>query len=201
MFTIVVDPLLALAGFGVAALVAGIWAYQLERGMAFRPGVALLGAATCLAFFFLVESGTWYGLAATAPLDLGLLGLAILIGATYAYDSSRIVRFPDGRQGYRSRPAIPIVWFLLLSLTVATEVVFLGQVTVLDIVRIQGIPDPALAIGASVGEPAALVLGLVDALFAVSTGLVLGQSSGVHARLAHHRWAHRTRAAQVPAGR
>jgi hypothetical protein len=201
MYTIVVDPVLALAGFAVLAVIAGVWAYQLGAGVPFRPVVAALGAAFCLGLFFLVESGSWYGLAATAPLDLVLLVLAGLAGATYAYDASRIVRFPDGRSGYRSRAAIPLAWFLLLSLTVATEVIFLGQVTVLGVLQIQGIPDPASSLGVAVGAPGAFVVALVDALFAVSTGLILGQSSGVHARLAHHRWVRRAAAPTTPATR
>jgi hypothetical protein len=192
MYTIQIDPVLALAGFLVLALIAGLWAHRLETGVPFRPAVALLGAILCLGSFFLVEGGTAYGLMTTAPLDLLLLGLAVLAGATYAYDSARIVRFRDGRTGYRTRSAIPLAWFVLLLATVAIEVLFLGQVTLLNVVTIQGIPDPAPGLGSSIGTPVAFVFALVDAFFAVSTGLVLGQSSGIHARLAHERWTHRS---------
>lgn len=188
MYTIVVDPFLAAVGFIVLAIATAVWAHRLETGVPYRPIVALLGSAVCLGLFFLVESGSWLGLAATAPLDLVLLVLAILVGTTYAYDSSRVVRFRDGRAGYRSRAAIPVAWFLLLCLTVAAEVVFLGQVTVLGLVSVQGIPDPSPGLSAKFADPGALVLAMVDGFFALSTGLVLGQSSGIHARLVQHRW-------------
>ncbi|MCI4317632.1 MAG: hypothetical protein L3J96_03760 [Thermoplasmata archaeon] len=201
MYIVVVDPLLALAGFAILALLAGYWAHRLAMGVPFRPIISLLGAALCLGSFCLVESGTWLGFADTAPVDLVLLSLAGVAGTAYAYAASRIIRFTDGRTGYRSGAAVPLAWFLLLVLAIITEVACLGQVTVVNTVEIQGIPDPTFGFGASLGATGAIALAVVDALFAVSTGLVLGQASGVHVRFAHRWWIHVSSSAKRPAGR
>lgn len=191
MWVITVDPLVAVVGFALLALSVAIWVDRLRRGVPFRPFSMFVGSVVCLAVFFLVEGGSWMAVGATAPLDLILLGLAIVVGAVYTDASTRIVRYHDGRPGYRTRAGIPVAWFLLFSLTVVAEVHFLGQVDLLGMVLVLGVPDPMVAFGYVSTVPDAVALGLVDAAFALSTGLLLGQTAGTGSRLVRHRWAMR----------
>jgi hypothetical protein len=75
---------------------------------------------------------------------------------------------------------------LLLGANVYLQLTYLGQGSYLGLVTIQGIQAPGQGLAPTVPDPGALVLALVDALFAVSTGLVLGQDVGSYARLIGH---------------
>jgi hypothetical protein len=200
MYVLTVDPLVAVVGFAALALYVAYWAYRLAKGVPFRPVASLVGSALYLGLFFLVEGGSWIGVGATAPLDLFLLGLAGLLGAAYSFDSTRILRYPDGHAGYRTRAAIPVAWVALFTLSIAAEVIFLGQVNFFGVAGIQGIPNPAPAFGVDVAAPASFVLGLVDALFALSTGLLLGQTAGIGSRFLRHRWVARRAPPSARAG-
>ncbi|MCI4366744.1 MAG: hypothetical protein L3K08_03215 [Thermoplasmata archaeon] len=187
MIELTVSAPIAVLGLAALAVFAGIWTYRLRHGVPFHPlgeAVLVLGY---LALFFLVESGSWTGVASTAPLDLAVLGGAIAVGAVYTFRTSRVLRWPTGQIGYRGRAGIPAAWILLLGLDVLVQVVGLGQVTVLHYLVLQGIPAPGGDLGSGIANPAGMAQQVADGLFAASTGLLIGQSFGVEARVT--RWA------------
>ena len=192
MYAITVTPLIAAIGFALITLYVAVWAYRLETGVAFRPLVACVGSAFYVGLFFLVEGGSWLAFGATAPLDLLLLLVAGVAAAAYSFDAARILRLPDGRAGYRLGAGVPLAWLLVFGITVGAEILFLGRVDLLGIARLQGFPDRIAGLRVGVAAPGSLVLQLVGALFALSTGLVLGQTVGVGSRFLRRRGAARS---------
>jgi hypothetical protein len=188
MLVLTVGILPVLAGIAILAMFAAWWAHRLETGAPFRPILEMVSIAVYLAIFCLVESGTWFGFGSTAPADLVILGGAGLAAALYTFDGSRIVRLPGGQLGYCSGGAIPMAWLFLLWADLAVQVTLLGHVTILNEITIQGIPDPAASWVGGVGDPVRWAAVGVDALFALSTGLLIGQSIGVYACMARLPW-------------
>jgi len=192
VFDLTVNPLIAALGFIAVILYVAYWAYRLENGVPFRAWTSIVGSAVCVGLFVLVEGGSWSSFGVIAALGLVLLGLAVVIAAVYTYDSTRLLRYPNGRVGCRTRPGIPLAWFLLLSLTLASELVLLGSIDLLGVATIQVFPNPLEGLQAGLAVPGAYALGLVNILFALSTGLVLGENVGVWSKYAHGRWVQRS---------
>lgn len=180
-------PVLVL--LGVFLLIGGLRSIRMARGAPANPARLFAYAGLWLFLFLLVA------VAGVAPLPVWYLGLegVLLVGAavfatSYVRGVAKISRTPSGGWTYRLGVALPAVYLTLLIVRLSVDLAVLGENP------FAGTPGAAPA---SVGTFTILLVGLVDALFAFSTGLLVGRSVGVYLALEDHQRREGT-AAPVP---
>jgi hypothetical protein len=143
--------------------------------------------------FVVVETGNWLAIDDLAPIAVGLLLLAGVASYYFSVRTTRLLYSPQGELGYRGSPVLVVVWLVLLLLEIFVQQVILGHITVLDIVVIRGLPSPTPVDPTSISHPYRVVLATVDALFALSTGVALGNNAGLYSRFARRWWRRRSK--------
>jgi hypothetical protein len=120
-------------------------------------------------FFVLALAGSfsavplyWYAV------DAAVVVLAALVAIPYVERVARIERRPDGQWYYRLGLALPLVYLALFAVRLAVDA-FVLNVNPLG-------PPTAVSLSPFATD----VLIAVDALFGVSTGLLVGRSIGVY---------------------
>lgn len=146
-------------------------ALSMIRGAPVRPA-ALFGFAAFYVFLFAFIVGLsaaitpWYLLV----LDAAIVVVTAVLATGYLRDHVRLERRATGEWTYRLHPWVPIVYMGLFITRIAVSAVVLGP-SVFDF-------SPASSGSLTLFDR--VLLDLVDALFAFSTGLLVGRSSGVY---------------------
>jgi hypothetical protein len=150
--------------------------YLMIRGTVGNPARLFATAGlVVLLFAFTVGVGAAQSPLYFVGLDLGLLVLSSFLSTQYVLSHVRFERRPPSQAlYYRLEPWIPLAYLLLFFARIGVSVAVLGP-GVLEFAPVTG----SLATGALV------ILQVVNALFAVSTGLLVGRSLGVY--LAYRR--------------
>jgi hypothetical protein len=151
------------------------WAWRLRKGIRVRPRLFVLFTLLYALLFALVEAEVlrlpWGGAARGAVLlDLLLLAIGIVPAYRYTTRTTTLERAPSGLWSYRGRLAVPTAWLAFFLLRYGVELQLLGRIYLLAPSAPSSVPLPTYA--------AALVL--VDALFSLSTGLVMGHSLAIY---------------------
>ena len=159
---------------GSALAFFAFWAWRLRKGIRVRLWfVALFAWFYELLFLLVLEEVLrlpWGRLALGAGLlDLVLFAAFVVPGFQYTVRTTSFDRTPKGRWLYRGGLALPVVWLSLFLLRYGVELALLGQVYLFTPYSTTAKAVPTFA--------AALIA--VDALFAASTGLVMGDSVGI----------------------
>ena len=154
-------------------------AYLVAHGIPFRP--VLIGAITAsfLFLFFLVETATALGPGWLVVVNLLLLALAAHAAFLVTYRSTQIVRDSHGRWTYHSSRAVVLAWLVLLLLELYVQQAFIGYVTILHFIVLRGGPFPVTTPPTSIDPTGRAALAIVDALFALGTGLAVGRNAGL----------------------
>lgn len=150
------------------------WTWRLRRGIRVRLWfVALFALFYELLFLLVLEEVLrlpWGQVAfGAALLDVALFGICVFPGFRYTLRTTRFEHTGANRWVYRGRLAIPAAWLSLFLFRYGVELAFLGQVFLFT-----PLPSHAVAVPSS-----AVALIAIDALFAASTGLVMGDSMGI----------------------
>jgi hypothetical protein len=186
MYWVDVTGALALTVLAVV-VVAGIWwAHRVSQGVRFRPVLLGVLSVAYVLLFLTVETGNWLGIEDVAPLDLSLLGIALVVAYVVSLRSTRVLYNARGEIGYRGSPVFVAVWLVLLLLEIYVQQVILGRVTIFHLIVVRGLPSPVDP--ASVAHPYRVVLETVDALFALSTGVALGGNAALYTVFSRARW-------------
>jgi hypothetical protein len=156
------------------------WAWGVRRGVRIRVWVMVLFGVGYVGLFLLVEREEvvflrWGGLGRLAAL-VNVVLVAVTLAYSYLH-TARTIRLQRSDQGYwqfQGMVTIPVVWLSLFLLRLGTELALLGRIYLFDPTP-QHVPLPNFA--------AALLL--VDGLYSVATGLVLGYYGGIYDR--YHR--------------
>ncbi|MFZ0830047.1 MAG: hypothetical protein WCB18_07975 [Thermoplasmata archaeon] len=158
------------------------WARRLRKGIRLQLwAVALFGLFYVL-FFLVVEAEVLrlpWGIVARAAgfFDVLLLLLGAIPAYRYTAQTTVFERSASGRWMYRGRFAIPVLWLAFFLLRYGVELALLGRVYLFT-------PTP----GHAVSIPTfAVALIVVDALFAASTGLVMGNALGIYSAYRRQR--------------
>jgi hypothetical protein len=166
------------------------WAWRLRKGIRVRLWfVALFAWFYELLFLLVLEEVLrlpWGRLAiAAGVLDLILFAVGVVPGFQYTIRTTTFERNAAGKWVYRGRIAIPAAWLSLFLFRYGVELALLGKVYLFT-------PTPSTAVAIPTFAAALIA---VDALFAASTGLVMGETVAIW-------WAyHVTKArANAPAG-
>ncbi len=181
---------LVLSGIVVGAL---WWAHVVSQGVKFRPVLLGLLSVGYVLFFFSIETGNWLGVDDVAPLDLTLLVVTGVIAYLVSFGSTRVLYNRKGELGYREGPMLMVVWLVLLLLEVFVQQAVLGQVTIFHLVIVRGIPSPTPVDPTAISHPYQVVVTTVDALFAMGTGLELGDNAALYSSFARARLKRGTR--------
>jgi hypothetical protein len=166
------------------------WAWRLRKGIRLQLWVVWLFGVFYVLLFLLVLAEVLHlpwGLVARAGgvFDVLLLVLAAIPAFRYTARTTVFEQAPIGTWTYRGRIAVPALWLALFLLRYGVELALLGRVYLITPTPTQSVSIPAFA--------AALLV--VDALFAASTGLVMGNALGIYSAFRRQR-----RQAQVPRG-
>ncbi len=159
---------------GASLAFFAFWAWRLRKGIRVRLWfVALFAWFYELLFLLVLEEVLrlpWGRVALGAGLlDLVLFAAFVVPGFQYTLRTTTFGRTPKGRWLYRGGLALPTVWLSLFLLRYGVELALLGQVYLFT-------PYPTAAVAIPTYAAALIV---VDALFAASTGLVMGDSVGI----------------------
>ena len=167
------------------------WSLRLRKGIRVQLWVVGLFGTFYVLVFLLVEAEVlhlpWGGVAhAAAFVDLLLLVLGAIPAFRYTSRTTQFERTASGHWVYRGRLAIPAAWLAFFLLRYGVELALLGRVYLFTPTA----PSQATSIPAFAAS-----LILVDALFAASTGIVLGNALAIY-------WNHRRqrRRSPVPVG-
>jgi hypothetical protein len=169
------------------------WAWRLHKGIRVRLWfIALFAWFYELLFLVVLEEVLrlpWGRLAiAGGILDLVLFGIGVVPGYRYTMRTTRFEKNAKGKWLYRGRIAIPAAWLSLFLLRYGVELALLGRVYLFT-----PTPSPLVAI-----PTFAAALIAVDALFAASTGLVMGETVAIW--LAYHTEKAKDAGPKFPAG-
>lgn len=150
------------------------WSWRLGRGIRVRLWFIALFTLFYEMVFLLVVTEVlrlpWGGIAiGAALLDIVLFAIGIVPGFQYTLRTTRFERLPSGRWVYRGRIAIPAAWLGLFLFRYGVELALLGRIYLFTPTPSQTISIPTFA--------AALIL--ADALFAASTGLIMGDTLAI----------------------
>ncbi|MGC2288529.1 MAG: hypothetical protein WA688_01550 [Thermoplasmata archaeon] len=168
------DTVLLLILLSAVLIFFAFWAWRLGKGIRVRLWfVALFALFYELLFLLVLEEVLrlpWGRIAIGAGLlDLVLFAIGVVPGARYTLRTTTFERTPSGKWVYRGRLAIPAAWLALFLFRYAVELALLGRVYLFTPTYTHAVTIPAYA--------AALIL--VDALFAASTGLVMGETVAI----------------------
>lgn len=171
-----------------AIVIGGLWwAYLVSQGVRFRPILLGVLSAGYVLLFFTVETGNWLGVDGVAPFDLGLLAVVGVVAYLISIRSTCVLYNRQGELGYREDPILVIVWLLLLLVEIYVQQSILGEVTVFQFVVVRGIPSPTPVDPSTLSDPVRVVVTTVDALFAMSTGVALGDNAALYSAFARAR--------------
>ena len=176
------DFALLLILLSAVLIVFAWWAWKLRTGIRVRLWFVALFGLFYVLVFLLVEAEVlrlpWGVLSRAAGFfDVLLLLAGALPAYGYAARTTTLERTPAGHWTYRGRVAIPVLWLGLFLLRYGVELALLGRVYLLTPTPTHAVPIPTYA--------AALII--VDALFALSTGVVLGNSLGIYSAYRRQR--------------
>jgi hypothetical protein len=151
-----------------------VWAWRIRKGIRVRLWfVALLAVFYELLFLVVLEEVLrlpWGRVApAAALLDLIVFAVGLVPGYRYTLRTTTFERTTSGHWVYRGGLALPVAWLALFLFRYAVELALLGRVYLFTPAYTHTVAVPTYA--------AALIL--VDALFSVSTGLVMGEAVGI----------------------
>jgi hypothetical protein len=171
----------------VALLFVLWWAHRIVQGAPFHP--ITLGFVTFLylALFLLLETNDWLGFAGDFPVALLVLGLAIAALWAHSIRTTQVLLGPHGELGYRGSRLVAVVWFLVLLIEVYAQLAILGYLQIGNFVLINGFPGLPIVTGSALPHSYAFVLGVTDALFALSTGATVGQNLGIYTAVVRFR--------------
>jgi hypothetical protein len=168
------DTILLLALVGAVLGFFAFWSWRLGKGIRVRLWwLALFALFYELLFLLVLEEVLrlpfgWLAIGA-AVLDLVLFTVGIVPGFRYALRTTTFERTAAGKWVYRGKIAIPVAWLALFLFRYAVELALLGHVYLLTPIYTHAVTIPTFV--------AALIA--VDALFAASTGLVMGESVAI----------------------
>jgi hypothetical protein len=150
------------------------WAWRLRKGIRVRLWFVALFAWFYEVVFLLVLEEVlrlpWGNIALGAGfLDIGLFAAFVVPGFQYTVRTTTFERNTAGKWLYRGRLAIPAAWLSLFLFRYGVELALLGRVYLFTPTPTQAVAIPIFA--------AALIA--VDALFAASTGLVMGDTVAI----------------------
>lgn len=150
------------------------WSWRLGKGIRVRLWFIALFAMFYEVVFLLVITEVlrlpWGQVALGAgALDVALFAIGIVPGFRYTLRTTRFERLPSGRWVYRGRIAIPAAWLGLFLFRYGVELALLGRIYLFTPTPSQTVSIPTYA--------AALIV--VDALFAASTGLIMGDTLAI----------------------
>jgi len=159
------------------------WAWRLRKGIRLQLWVVGLFGLGYVLVFLLVEAEVLHfpwGLVARAA---ALFDLLLALGAgfpavRYAARTTQFERSPTGQWTYRGRIAIPVFWLALFLLRYGVELALLGRVYIFTPTPSHTVPIPTFAVA----------LLTVDALFAISTGVVMGNALGIYSAYRRQRY-------------
>jgi hypothetical protein len=169
------------------------WAWRLHKGIRVRLWfIALFAWFYELLFLLVLEEVLrlpWGRIAlGGAILDLVLFAIGLVPGYWYTLRTTRFEKNAKGKWLYRGRIAIPAAWLSLFLLRYGVELALLGRVYLFT-----PTPSPLVAV-----PTFAAALIAVDALFAASTGLVMGETVAIW--LAYHNEKAKDAGPKLPAG-
>jgi hypothetical protein len=162
----------ALIVLGLLVLLMARRTYLMVRGAPVRPGRLAVFAAFYVGLFVLTLAATSVG----TPWYLYALDGAILLAASglatgYVRDHVHLERRPPAQEWYyRLHPWVPLSYMVLFVSRIAIALWVLGPSAI----------GFAVAPAVSLPPGAALLLDVVDALFGLSTGILVGRSVGVY---------------------
>ncbi|MGA7860542.1 MAG: hypothetical protein WCB19_01625 [Thermoplasmata archaeon] len=150
------------------------WAWRLGKGIRVRLWWVALFALFYEFLFLLVLEEVLrlpFGriVLGAALLDLVLFAIGVIPGFRYTLRTTTFGRNASGKWVYRGRIAIPAAWLALFLFRYAVELALLGRVYLFTPTYSQTVAIPTFAV--------ALIA--VDALFAASTGLVMGETVAI----------------------
>jgi hypothetical protein len=160
-------------------LFVGIRAVRMARGAPASTGRLAFYAGIYLVLFVLfvvldfAPLPTWY-----LGVEFAIVVVAAIAATPYVRKVAQIYENPPGTYGYRLGIALPIVYLVLFATRLTVELVVLGE---------NPFASPPVGPPTSVTESVLILLALVDALFAFSTGLIVGRSAGVYLALRDHQ--------------
>ncbi len=149
--------------------------YVMVRGAPVRPGRLAVFAAFYVALFALTLAATsvgtpWYFYA----LDASILVVAAILATEYIRGHVHLERRPPNQEWYyRLHPWVPVSYMVLFVARIAIALWVLGPSAI----------DFSFAPAVTLSPFAALLLGIVDALFGLSTGHTGGAQRGCLSRL------------------
>ena len=166
---------LGLAFLAGLVLVFAWWAHRLRQGIRLRPWLLALLTTGYLGLFLLVEAEDlrlpWGGLARLFAIVDFVLVLVVWIPAyRHSRETTELEHTADGFWRYRGRLTVPAIWLGLFLLRFATEAALLGKIYLFTPAPSAGVSIPTFA----------FTLMLVDAMLAVSSGVLLGNALGVY---------------------
>jgi len=200
MNVIELGPITALAVLACIVVFYLGRAYLVAHGIPFRP--VLIGAITAsfLFLFFLIETATAFGPGWLVVVNLLLLALAAHVAFLVTYRSTQMVRDHRGRWTYHSSRAVVLAWLFLLLLELYVQQAYIGYVTILHVVVVRGGPFPVTTTSVPSDPTVRAALAIVDALFALGTGLAVGRNAGLYLLFARVRRSPPDRDAVEPNG-
>jgi hypothetical protein len=168
------DTVLLLVLLSAVLAFFAFWAWRIGKGIRVRLWWVALFALFYEVLFLLVLEEVLrlpFGRLAigAALLDLVLFAIGLVPGFRYTLRTTTFERNAAGKWLYRGRIAIPAAWLALFLFRYAVEFALLGRVYLFTPTYTNAVSIPTFA--------AALVA--VDALFAASTGLVMGETVAI----------------------
>jgi hypothetical protein len=168
------DTALLLILLSAVLIFFAFWAWRLGKGIRVRLWwVALFALFYELLFLLVLEEDLrlpFGRLTILAGLgDLVLFAVGVVPGFRYTLRTTTFERNAAGKWLYRGRIAIPVAWLSLFLFRYAVEFALLGRVYLFTPIYTQQVTIPTYV--------ASLIL--VDALFAASTGLVMGETVAI----------------------
>lgn len=169
------DLALLLILLSAALIFFAWWAWRLRKGIRLQLWVVGLFSLFYVGVFLFVEAEVLrlpWGIVARGAgfLDVLLLIFGAIPTYRYALRTTVVERSSEGRWTYRGRIAIPVLWLGFFLLRYGVELTLLGRVYLFT-------PTPTHSVAIPTYAAALLV---VDALFAASTGLVMGNALGIY---------------------
>jgi len=158
---------------------------RLTGGIQMRRSLLILLTVFYAALFAVGEASEWARFPIAAPLlDVSLVILGAIPAAVYMHGTTFFERTMEGRWVYRASIIVLLVWYALYLTRLAIELALTGRVFLFGVPTAHHLSPVYI-----------LFLLSVDALFAFSTGLLIGANFGVYARFLEERDA---RASQGP---
>jgi hypothetical protein len=138
------------------------------RGVPVRPERMFAFAALYSGLFVLVIASSYAQLPAWSYAIDAAVAVVAAFAATLAVQQRVVVEWRDGQWYYRLGMAIPVLYLTLFVVRIALELLVLG---------VSPFAPPSTT---PLSGTAEVTLAVIDALFAFSTGLLVGRTLGVY---------------------